>query len=193
MGYVEKVSGMWAGGRRHYGEREGVMPEDKLDDPEEEGDPANYGDNFRAHFALPESERLQATYFGFLHRVLPLYGKIYIGHKKFCFRSTLPGTKTKLVLPIKDIENVNKDFRFGYPALVIVIRGHEELFFHFYQTEDRDDCAVTLLEMLETMTYLDESGLLTKEDEEEAETAKFEHQLLQEARQDGLNEHGKRC
>lgn len=162
MGYVEKVSGMWAGGRRHYGEREGVMPEDKLDDPEEEGDPANYGDNFRAHFALPESERLQATYFGFLHRVLPLYGKIYIGHKKFCFRSTLPGTKTKLVLPIKDIENVNKDFRFGYPALVIVIRGHEELFFHFYQTEDRDDCAVTLLEMLETMTYLDESGLLTK-------------------------------
>ena len=192
MGYIEKVSGMWAGGRRHYGEREGVVPEDRLDDPEEEGDPANYGDNFRAHFALPESERLQATYFGFLHRVLPLYGKIYIGNKKFCFRSTLPGTKTKLVLPIKDIENVNKDFRFGYPALVIVIRGHEELFFHFYQSEDRDDCAVTLLEMLETMTYLDESGLLTQEDKEEAETAKVEHQLLQEARQDGLNEHGKK-
>ena len=192
MGYVEKVSGMWAGGRRHYGEREGVVPEDKLDDPEEEGDPANYGDNFRAHFALPESERLQATYFGFLHRVLPLYGKIYIGNKKFCFRSTLPGTKTKLVLPIKDIENVNKDLRFGYPALVIVIRGHEELFFHFYQSEDRDDCAVTLLEMLETMTYLDESGLLTQEDKEEAETAKVEHQLLQEARQEGLNEHGKK-
>ena len=190
MGYVEKVSGMWAGGRRHYGEREGVVPEDKLDDPEEEGDPANYGDNFRAHFALPESEKLQATYFGFLHRVLPLYGKIYIGNKKFCFRSTLPGTKTKLILPIKDIENVNKDFRFGYPALVIVIRGHEELFFHFYQSEDRDDCAVTLLEMLETMTYLDESGLLTQEDKDEAETAKAEHQLLQEARHDGLNEHG---
>lgn len=187
MGYVEKVSGMWAGGRRHYGDREGVMPDNRLDDPDDEEDPAEHGDRFRAHFALPASERLQATYFGYLHRVLPLYGKIYISNRKFCFRSLLPGTKTKLVLPLKDIENVDKEkgFRFGYSGLVVVIRGHEELFFEFNQRVVRDDCAVTLLEMLGSIKYLHESGILTQDDKEEAETAKAEHQMLQAARKDG--------
>ena len=190
MGYVEKVSGMWAGGRRHYGDKEGVISDDQLEDDDEE-DPAQHGDRFRAHFALPATEKLQATYFGYLHRVLPLYGKIYISNMKFCFRSLLPGTKTKLVLPLKDIENVDKEkgFRFGYSGLVIVIRGHEELFFEFNQRLVRDDCAVTLLENLGSIRYLEESGLLTQQDKDEAATAKAEHQMLQEARQDGHNEH----
>lgn len=191
MGYVEKVSGMWAGGRKHYGDGEGIIPDGRVDDAEDEDDPGGYGDRFRAHFALPLSERLQATFFGYLHRVLPLYGKIYISNRKFCFRSLLPGTKTKMVLPLKDIENVDKEkgFRFGYSGLVIVIRGHEELFFEFSQAEVRDDCAITLLENLESMRYLQESGLLAQEDREEAETAIAEHKALQEARQDGHNEH----
>ncbi len=190
MGYVEKVSGMWAGGRRHYGEKEGPLSDDRMDDPDDEGDPANYGDNFRAHFALPSSERLQATYFGFLHRILPLYGKIYISNRYFCFRSAIPTAKTKLILPIKDIENVNKDTRLGYSALVIVVRGHEELFFHFNQSEDRDDCNSTLHEILESTPHLEDSGLLMQEDKDEAEIAKVEYQQLQEARQEGHNEQG---
>ncbi|KAL6721088.1 Sterol 3-beta-glucosyltransferase [Lecanora helva] len=191
MGYVEKVSGMWAGGRKHYGDKEGVIRDNQLEDLDDEEDPAEHGDRFRAHFALPESEKLQASYFGYLHRVLPLYGKIYISNRKFCFRSLLPGTKTKLVLPLKDVENVDKEkgFRFGYSGLVVVIRGHEELFFEFNQRVVRDDCAVTLLEILGSIKYLEESGILTQEDREEAETAKAEHQMLQEARQDGHNEH----
>ncbi|KAL9003772.1 MAG: hypothetical protein Q9188_003377 [Gyalolechia gomerana] len=191
MGYVEKVSGMWAGGRKHYGDGEGTIMDGHIDDVEDEEDPGGYGDRFRAHFALPPSEKLQATFFGYLHRVLPLYGKVYISNRKFCFRSLLPGTKTKMVLPLKDIENVDKEkgFRFGYSGLVIVIRGHEELFFEFSQAEVRDDCAVTLLENLESMRYLQESGLLAQEDREEAETAIAEHKALQEARQDGHNEH----
>ncbi|KAL9125542.1 MAG: hypothetical protein Q9217_005265 [Psora testacea] len=193
MGYVEKVSGMWAGGRKHYGQGEGVVLEDRLEDPddEEEGGGAGYGDRFRSHFALPASEKLQATYFGYLHRVLPLYGKIYVSNRKFCFRSLLPGTKTKLVLPLKDIENVNKEkgFRFGYSGLVIVIRAHEELFFEFSQHEVRDDCTITLLKTIESVGYLNESDALTKEAKEEAELAKAEHKMLQEARQDGHNEH----
>ena len=190
MGYVEKVSGMWAGGRKHYGDAEGVVPDDHVEDDEEE-DPLGYGDRFRAHFALPATEKLQATYFGHLHRVLPLYGKVYISNRKFCFRSLLPGTRTKLVLPLKDIENVDKEkgFRFGYSGLVVVIRGHEELFFEFSQTEVRDDCAITLLQSLESVKYLEESGLLTREDKVEEEAAKAEHRMLQEARQDGYNEH----
>ena len=192
MGYVEKVSGMWAGNRKHYGQSEGVMPDDRLEDIEDDDEAAGYGERFRAHFALPASERLQATYFGYLHRVLPLYGKIYISNKKLCFRSLLPGTRTKMILPLKDIENVDKEkgFRFGYSGLVIVIRGHEELFFEFRQHEIRDDCAVTLHENLESMKYLQESGLVTQEEKEEAEAAKVEHRMLKEARlEDVYHEH----
>ena len=191
MGYVEKVSGMWAGGRRHYGESHGALPEGQLEDMGDEDDSDGSGARFRAHFALPESEKLQATYFGYLHRVLPLYGKIYISNRKFCFRSLLPGTRTKLVLPLKDIENVDKEkgFSFGYAGLVIVIRAFEELFFEFRAVEMRDDCAVTLLHNLESIKFLQASGMLTQEDRLEAETAKAEHQLLQEARTDSHNQH----
>jgi sterol 3beta-glucosyltransferase len=191
MGYLEKVSGMWTGGRRHYGENEGIMPEDRLVDPEDEEASTGYGDRFRAHFALPPSEKLRATYFGYLHRVLPLYGKIYISDRKFCFRSLLPGTKTKMILPLKDIENAEKEkgFRFGYHGLVLVIRGHEELFFEFNSAEHRDDCTVTLLRNLESIKYLVESGLLAHGDQEEEQVAKAEHEMLQEARQEGHAEH----
>ena len=192
MGYVEKVSGMWAGGRRHYGEKEGPLPDDRLEGLDDEGDPASHGDDFRAHFALPPSEKLLATYFGFLHRILPLYGKVYISNRYFCFRSAIPTAKTKLILPIKDIENVNKDTRLGYSALVIVVRGHEELFFHFTQSEDRDDCNGTLHELLESFQYLEDSGLDMQADQDEAEKAKVEYQQLQEARQEDHYEQSKK-
>ena len=194
MGYVEKVSGMWAGGRQHYGEREGVLSGNRPDDLDDEDNPAEHGERFRAHFALPASEKLQASYYGYLHRVLPLYGKLYVSSRKFCFRSLLPGTKTRLVLPLKDVENVDKEkgFRFGYSGLVIIIRGHEEIFFEFNQRVVRDDCAVTLLEMLGSIKHLSDSGVLMPEDKEEAEIAMAEHRMLQEARQAGHKEHDER-
>ncbi|KAK5193828.1 Sterol 3-beta-glucosyltransferase [Exophiala xenobiotica] len=191
MTYLEKVSGMWAGDRKHYGENEGIVPDDRGIDPEDEEANVGHGDRFRAHFALPPSEKLQATYFGFLHRVLPLYGKIYVSNRKFCFRSLLPGTRTKLVLPLKDIENVDKEkgFRFGYHGLVLVIRGHEELFFEFSSSEHRDDCTVTLLHSLESVRYMTESNVLAKQDEDDAEIAKEEHRVLQEARRSSSGDH----
>ena len=169
MGYVEKVSGMWKGGKKHYDEPQGIAPDDEMFDDVEDEQTAGSGDRFRDHFALPATEKLQAAYFGFLHRVLPLYGKIYISDRSFCFRSLLPGTRTKLILPLKDIENVDKEkgFRFGYSGLVVVIKGHEELFFEFSQPDIRDDCAVTLLQHLDTVRYLMESGLLTMEERRE--------------------------
>ncbi|KAK1960779.1 glycosyltransferase family 28 domain-containing protein [Colletotrichum sublineola] len=192
MGYVEKVSGMWRGGRKHYD----APPEIKTDDEDlyedAEGKIQTSMDRFRAHFALPETEKLQATYFGYILRVLPLYGKIYISDKSFCFRSLLPGTRTKLILPLKDIENVDKEkgFRFGYSGLVIVIRGHEEVFFEFGQAELRDDCAVTLLQSLETTRYLKETGDLDMEEKEEEENAMAERDALKEARQvDEFHDH----
>lgn len=191
MSYLEKVSGMWIGGQKHYGEAEGVLSEDQTVDPEDKEGGLNHGDRFRAHFALPPTERLQATYYAYLHRVLPLYGKIYISERKFCFRSLIPGTRTKMILPLKDIENVEKEkgFRFGYHGLVVIIRGHEELFFEFNASESRDDCAVTLHQGLESVKYLVESGMLAEEEREEVEAAKAEHRLLEEARLDGPEEH----
>jgi sterol 3beta-glucosyltransferase len=96
MGYYEKVSEMWAGGGRHYSSAEGVAPDDGVHDADDEEDAAMATKRFRDHFALPESEQLIASYYTFFHRVLPLYGKIYVSNKNFCFRSLLPGTRTKV-------------------------------------------------------------------------------------------------
>lgn len=192
MGYVEKVSGMWKGGKKHYDDPSCNLKTDEEeieDDPEER---ANSEARFQAHFALPATERLQAAYFGYLMRVLPLYGKIYIGDRHFCFRSLLPGTRTKLILPLKDIENVDKEkgFRFGYAGLVVVIRGHEELFFEFNKADNRDDCAITMLQHLEANRYLRESGVLEPEEmEDAAQAAVAERDALHQARADDFYDH----
>lgn len=188
MGYVEKVSGMWKGGHRHYDEPAGLRTDDgDADDKDDE----KVQERFRAHFALPDTEKLQATYFGHIVRVLPLYGKVYISNNSFCFRSLLPGTRTKLILPLKDIETVHKEkgFRFGYSGLVVVIRGHEELFFEFRSCELRDDCAITLLQTLDRARFLEKSGLLDQVDREDEEDAMAERDALNSARQDEFAEH----
>jgi sterol 3beta-glucosyltransferase len=190
MGYVEKVSGMWKGGRKHYDEPAGLRTEG---DSEAEDDEkvAESMDRFRTHFALRESEKLLATYYAYISRVLPIYGKIYIGTRHFCFRSLLPGTRTKLVLPLKEIENVEKEngFHFGYSALVISIRRHEELFFEFGQQEARDDCVITLLQNADRARYLKESVLLGQE-KIEADAAIAERDALQRARLGDHLDHG---
>lgn len=186
MGYVEKVSGMWKGERKHYDEPAGLRPDEDDLEEDDDGQIKTSNERFRAHFALPATERLQATYFGYIMRVLPLYGKIYLSGGYFCFRSLLPGTRTKLILPLKDIENAHKEkgFRFGYSGLVVVIRGHEELFFEFRQAEIRDDCAVTLLQCLEIDRNLQGSGLLSQASKGEASAAIAEREALKLAGQE---------
>lgn len=106
---------------------------------------------FHKRFSLPDSEKLIATYHAYLTKGLPTYGKIYIGKYMLCFRSTIPGSSTVMILPLCDVETVNKEsgFRFGYSGLVVVIRGHEELFFEFSTNESRDDCEVQILKRLD--------------------------------------------
>ncbi|OAA81945.1 UDP-glucose:sterol glycosyltransferase [Akanthomyces lecanii RCEF 1005] len=190
MGYVEKVSGMWKGGGKHYDEPAGLRGDDDDLEEDSDGKVRTSMERFRAHFALPDTERLQATYFGYILRVLPLYGKIYISDKSFCFRSLLPGTRTKLILPLRDIETVHKEkgFRFGYSGLVLVIRGHEELFFEFRQSDIRDDCAVTLLQDLEAHRFLEGSDThpeIVQDDDEYV----AERDALKTARQEEFPSH----
>ena len=87
-----------------------------------------------------------------------------------------------MILPLKHVENVEKEkgFCFGYSGLVVIVHGHEELFFEFAQPETRDDCAVMVLRNLDTVRHLQESGLLNQEEHESANAAKAEHRSLQE-------------
>lgn len=96
-GYYGKVMSMWAGERMHYDESEGRISNDDMNEDKEDEERGNeYGERFRGHFTLPDSEKLQATYHGYLHRMVPIYGKVYIGDTKLCFRSLVPGFRTKV-------------------------------------------------------------------------------------------------
>jgi sterol 3beta-glucosyltransferase len=188
--YYNRFSGAIAGGQRHYSEADGLSPEDRIEDVEDDLDTAEHERRFQQHFSLPETERLRAVFYCWLHRVLPLYGKIYMSDRRLCFRSLIYGTRTKLVVPFRDIQNVGKEkgFRWGYPGMVLVIRGHEELFFDFGSAGLRDDCTVTVLRGLDVARAALESVLLTEEEKENADEAALENELLQDARRDSYGE-----
>lgn len=181
IGYAGKVSGMLRGGQKHYDEPAGLKPDEEAHDEEQT---RQAEERFQAHFALPPTEKLRATYFGSFIRVLPLYGKIYLSDRMVCFRSLMPGTRTKIILPIRDLENVAKAnaYRIGYSGLVVVIRGHEELFFEFGDSALRDDLAVSLHKAIEASRLLTSSDDIDSEEKENAENAAAEHQALEEAR-----------
>lgn len=91
--YYGKAAGMWTGNVTRYGTDEKPMLHRYTDD-EDDKDGKTDGDSFRQHFALPSSEKLQAAFFVNLQRSIPIYGKLYVGTSKLCFRSLgLPRTK----------------------------------------------------------------------------------------------------
>lgn len=105
-------------------------------------------EKFRTAFAFDDREALLGHFSGYLFRLLPVYGRLYVSSNYFCFKSSGPLTpKTKMILPIRDILNVEKSraTRFGHYGLTVVIKGHEELFFEF-GVEDRRTAFVSVLE-----------------------------------------------
>ena len=184
--YYDKFSGALAGGKYHYNEADGLAPEDHVRDAEDDVDVAEHERRFQEHFALPVTEKLRSVHYCWLHRVLPLYGKVYLSDRRFCFRSLLYGTRTKLVVPFREIVNVGKEtsFRWGYPGMVLVIRGHEELFFDFGSKGTRDDCVVTVLRALDVTRAALESVMLTDEEKTDAEAAAAENVLLEGTRKE---------
>jgi sterol 3beta-glucosyltransferase len=189
--YYNKISTAVAGGQRQYSQPDGLSADDRIQDAEEDMDNAEHERRFREHFALPDSERLVAVYYCWLHRVLPLYGKIYIGTRYFCFRSLLYGTRTKLKVAFKNIVNLEKEkgFRLKFPGMVVVIRGSEEIFFDFSTFNLRDSCVVTVLKGLDSIHAMEESMLSTQDERLDAEEAEAENVLLQEARKDSNADH----
>ncbi|ESK98185.1 udp-glucose:sterol glycosyltransferase [Moniliophthora roreri MCA 2997] len=105
-------------------------------------------ERFRAAFAYDEKETLLGYFPGYIFRLLPVYGRLYISTNYFCFKSTGPlAARTRMTLPIRDILSVelSKATRFGHHGLIIIVKGHEELFFEF-GAEDKRDAFVALLE-----------------------------------------------
>ncbi|KAI6133292.1 hypothetical protein EDD16DRAFT_1531005 [Pisolithus croceorrhizus] len=96
---------------------------------------------FRAAFAFDDREILLGYFSGYLFRLLPVYGRLYVSSNYFCFKSSGPLTpKTKMILPIRDILNVEKSkaTRFGH-------YWSHQLFFEF-GVEDRRTAFVSVLE-----------------------------------------------
>lgn len=114
IGYIEKVSDMWSGGKRHYTQPLGAMPHEQVDEGEDDDGTMSAEERYRDKFALQPSEKLVAAYYGYLNRVIPLYGKIYLGNRHLCYRSVVPGTRTKVPNQILYQEFENNQFLIIY-------------------------------------------------------------------------------
>jgi sterol 3beta-glucosyltransferase len=177
IGIFEKVTGMWQAEVRHYGPAPG-MPQgadEEVAAPGGGADAETSHRRFRQHFALPSEERLVATYWAFFYQTIPLYGKVYLSRNYFCFRSMIPTSGRKLVLPLKDVESTDRDSTYKRNGLVITIRGHEEIFFDFIKADHRDDCGVLL-------TLSSEAAKKEAKAAAEGTAATAEYNWLKEAR-----------
>ncbi|KAI7815881.1 hypothetical protein BC939DRAFT_488408 [Gamsiella multidivaricata] len=94
---------------------------------------------FRKDFSLPEGEALAETFSGYLLRVLPLYGRIYLSNNYTCFESTIKGTSTRVIVPLIDVEQVDRHrgTRFYFHGMSLLTKTGEEIFFEFSNAETR--------------------------------------------------------
>ncbi|KAI0639100.1 hypothetical protein C8Q77DRAFT_1045127 [Trametes polyzona] len=130
-----------------------------LETPETVVDPETV-EKFRQAFAFDDKENLLGIFPGHLYRLLPVYGRLYISTNYFCFKSSGPLTRTRMMLPLKDVlaTEKQKSFHFGRHGLVVIVRGHEELFFDFYDEERRDAFANALQRQLDDVRQRLASG-----------------------------------
>ncbi|KAH9947944.1 hypothetical protein B0H21DRAFT_690917 [Amylocystis lapponica] len=110
-------------------------------------------EKFRTTFAFDDKEsllggKLNSEFPAYIFRLLPVYGRLYISTNYLSFKSTGPlNSRTRMILPIRDVLSTQKSkaFRFGHHGLVLIVRGHEEVFFEFAD-EERRAAFVSLLE-----------------------------------------------
>ncbi|KDN36425.1 glycosyltransferase family 1 protein [Tilletiaria anomala UBC 951] len=90
-----------------------------------------------------------------LYRVLPTKGLLFISDRHICFRSSGLATRTMgrtlMMLPIGDVITVarHRAFQPGQHGLIVVVRGHEEVFLEFSSVDLRNECCERLEQMLE--------------------------------------------
>ncbi|WRT64019.1 uncharacterized protein IL334_000946 [Kwoniella shivajii] len=115
---------------------------------------------FRSVFALSDKEELIEHFPGYLYRVLPVSGRFFVSTNYFCFRSSQLLYKTKMIIPIKDLYGLKaqKAFRFDHSGLVVVIKGHEELFLEFSSARRRKACVTVLEQRMDLVRASGERG-----------------------------------
>ena len=69
-------------------------------------------------------------------------------------------TLSQMIIPIRDLYGLKaqKAFRFGHSGLIIVIKGHEELFLEFSSSKRRQACVTLLEERMEQVRLSSQSG-----------------------------------
>ncbi|KAL1918991.1 uncharacterized protein VTP21DRAFT_2372 [Calcarisporiella thermophila] len=99
-------------------------------------------EDYRKSFALSDKEEVIAEFVAHLLRTLPYYGKVYISTNHLCFKSRVPGAKVKLIIPLSDIQYIQKHKSFGYffYGLGILAKSQEEVFLEFSSSNLRDKC-----------------------------------------------------
>lgn len=71
-----------------------------------------------------------------------------------------------MIIPIRDLYGLKgqKAFRFGHSGLIVVIKGHEELFFEFSSAKRRKACVALLEQRMEAVRLQEEDGASTPHD-----------------------------
>ncbi|KAG0283595.1 Sterol 3-beta-glucosyltransferase [Linnemannia gamsii] len=97
-------------------------------------------ETFRKEFSLPEGEVIGKVVPGYLLRYLPLYGKVYLSDNYICFRSTVYGTSTEVIIPLSDVVHVDKHHgtRFYFHGLGMFTKRDEEVFLEFSSRDARN-------------------------------------------------------
>lgn len=144
---VSTMGGVWSANPEHFDD-DGTDSPFYVNSPHERDVAVRH---FRKHFSLGDNSELIASWYAHLKRGVPVYGKVYLGEDKLCFRSLLPGVSTKMILPLKKMVNCTKSScaKLHYSGLVIKMRGMEEYFLEFGNAKARDDCQTTILRQLE--------------------------------------------
>ncbi|GAA5905363.1 hypothetical protein JCM6882_003138 [Rhodosporidiobolus microsporus] len=157
-------SGNGAGGAKREGQVVGGLISEEPEDIREEGEEEGEGEEgeeekkvreMRRTFGLGEKEELVEHFPAYLYRGLPIYGHVYITTSYFCFKSAVGIlNKTKMILPISDIIGVSKhrSYRIGFAGLMVIIKGHEEVFLELSNSERRDACLAKLEHQREVLT-----------------------------------------
>lgn len=145
---VSTMGGVWLANPEHYEQidaEDDYYVTDFMQRETSEG-------NFKKHFSLTDA-RLVASYYAHLLRSIPVYGKLYLGNEKLCFRSLLPGVSTKMIIPLKDVETCVKEtgVQLNYSGLTVTLAGMDEVVLQFGTQKARDDCHLMILRQLEFM------------------------------------------
>ncbi|KAG0197545.1 Sterol 3-beta-glucosyltransferase [Mortierella sp. GBA30] len=96
---------------------------------------------FRKEFSFPDGEALAEIARGYLLRILPLYGKIYLSDNYICFKSTVYGSSTRAIVPLSEVDQADEHRGTGYyfHGLYIISRKTDkEVFFEFSNRDARN-------------------------------------------------------